>query len=60
MSDVQTMTARLEARVSAETEMIRLSREASRALAAALIDPAEPNEALRRAAGSHRRLIVSR
>jgi uncharacterized protein (DUF1778 family) len=44
----------------ADTEVIRLSREASEALAAALIKPPAPNKALRRAAARHRRLIVSR
>jgi uncharacterized protein (DUF1778 family) len=47
-------------RVIAETDVIRLSREATAALAAALIDPPAPNKALRRAAARHRRLIVSR
>lgn len=47
-------------RVVADTEVIRLSREASEALAAALIDPPKPSKALRRAAARHRRLIVSR
>lgn len=47
-------------KVIAETEVIRLSREASVALAAALLDPPQPNEALRRSAEHHRRLIVSR
>ena len=47
-------------RVIADTEVIRLSREASEALAAALIKPPAPNRALRRAVARHRRLIVSR
>jgi uncharacterized protein (DUF1778 family) len=47
-------------RVIAQTETTRLSREASRALAAALIDPPAPNKALRRAAAIHRRLVVSK
>jgi uncharacterized protein (DUF1778 family) len=45
-------------RVIADTEVIRLSREASAALAEALISPPAPNKALRRAAERHRRLIV--
>jgi uncharacterized protein (DUF1778 family) len=47
-------------RVIADTEVIRLSREASQALAAALIKPPAPSKALRQAATRHRRLIVSR
>jgi uncharacterized protein (DUF1778 family) len=47
-------------RVITDTEVIRLSREASEALAAALIKPPAPNKALRRAAARHWRLIVSR
>jgi uncharacterized protein (DUF1778 family) len=47
-------------RVIADTEVIRLSREASAVLAEALINPPAPNKALRRAAARHRRLIVSR
>lgn len=47
-------------RVIADTDVIRLSREASVALAEALINPPAPNKALRRAADRHRRLIVSR
>jgi uncharacterized protein (DUF1778 family) len=47
-------------RVIADTEVIRLSREASETLAAALIKPSAPNKALRRAAARHRRLIVPR
>lgn len=37
--------------------VIRLSLEDQRAIAAALLDPPEPNESLRRAAANHRKLI---
>ena len=47
-------------RVIADTGVIRLSREASEALSAALIKLPAPSKALRQAATRHRRLIVSR
>jgi uncharacterized protein (DUF1778 family) len=42
-----------------ETQIIRLSVEDQRLIAEALINPPEPNDALRRAFESHRRLIVA-
>jgi uncharacterized protein (DUF1778 family) len=41
----------------AETQIIRLSVDDQRALAAALANPPEPNAALRRAKDAHRRLV---
>ncbi len=44
-----------------ETQIIRLSVEDQRAFAEAILNPPEPNAALRRAAEAHRRLVkVSR
>ena len=48
------------AKAIADIEVIRLSRAASEAFAALLINPPEPNAALRRAFKNHRRLIVQR
>jgi uncharacterized protein (DUF1778 family) len=42
-----------------ETQIIRLSVEDQRRFAEALINPPEPNEALRRAFEHHRRLVGS-
>ncbi len=42
-----------------ETQVLRLAVEDQQALAAALLDPPQPNEALRRAAAAHRRMIIS-
>lgn len=42
-----------------EAQVLRLAVEDQQALAAALLSPPEPNEALRRAAAAHRRLIAS-
>ena len=42
-----------------EAHVLRLAVEDQEALAAALLDPPEPNDALRRAAAAHRRLIIS-
>ena len=41
----------------AETQVIRLSVAAQRLLAQTLLDPPEPNDALRRARDAHRRLV---
>jgi uncharacterized protein (DUF1778 family) len=46
-------------RVIEETHIIRLSLEDQRRFAEALLNPPEPNEALRRAFESHRRLVRS-
>jgi uncharacterized protein (DUF1778 family) len=46
-------------RVIEETHIIRLSVEDQRRFAEALLNPPEPNEALRRAFESHRRLLRS-
>lgn len=42
-----------------EAQVLRLAVEDQQALAAALLNPPEPNEALRQAAAAHRRLIAS-
>jgi len=42
-----------------EAQVLRLAVEDQKALAAALLEPPQPNDALRRAAAAHRRLIVS-
>jgi uncharacterized protein (DUF1778 family) len=41
-----------------ETQIIRLSVQDQQALANAILSPAEPTQALRRAKASHKRLIV--
>jgi uncharacterized protein (DUF1778 family) len=46
-------------RDSVEIEAVRLSREGSERLAAALIDPPKLNDAMRRAFAHHRSLIGS-
>jgi uncharacterized protein (DUF1778 family) len=94
MSDQQSRTARIEARISPEmltvvkraaeiqgrslsdfvvaaaqdaaqrtiedTSIIRLSVEDQRRIMDAILDPPEPNEALRKAAEAHRRLVKAR
>ena len=47
-------------KVIAETQIISLSREASAQFARALISPPVPNDALKRAASNHNRLITLR
>lgn len=42
-----------------EVQVIRLAVEDQQALATALLNPPEPNDALRRAAAAHRRLVIS-
>lgn len=42
-----------------EVQVLRLAVEDQKALAAAILSPPEPNEALRRAAAAHRRLVIS-
>lgn len=42
-----------------EVQVLRLAVEDQQALAAALLNPPEPNTALQRAAAAHRRLIIS-
>lgn len=42
-----------------ETSIIRLSVEDQRRIVDAILDPPEPNDALRRAFEAHRRLVVS-
>lgn len=60
ISDYVTTTLRqaVERDIS-EMDIIRLTVEASERLAAALIDPPEPNEALKRAFASRQRLVRS-
>ncbi|RWF49341.1 MULTISPECIES: DUF1778 domain-containing protein [unclassified Mesorhizobium] len=41
-----------------ETAIIRLSIEDQRALVEAILDPPEPNEALRKAADAYKRVVV--
>ncbi|MER8630081.1 MAG: DUF1778 domain-containing protein [Mesorhizobium sp.] len=41
-----------------ETAIIRLSIDDQRALVEAILDPPEPNEALRKAADAYKRLVV--
>jgi uncharacterized protein (DUF1778 family) len=55
---VQTRTARLEARISPEASIIWLSVEDQRLMMEAMLNPPEPNAALRKAADAHRRLVV--
>jgi len=40
-----------------ETQLIRLSMEDQRAFVAAILDPGAPNDAMRRAAATHRALV---
>lgn len=42
-----------------DVQVLRLAVEDQQALAAAVLDPPQPNDALRRAAAAHRRLVVS-
>ncbi len=42
-----------------ETQVLRLAVEDQRALADAILNPPEPNDALRRAAAAHRQLVIS-
>lgn len=42
-----------------DTQVLRLAVEDQRLLAEAILNPPEPNDALRRAAAAHRRLVVS-
>ena len=53
------VTAAIEAanKVITDTELIRLSREAQQRLVELLLDPPEPNAALRAAFARHRELI---
>jgi uncharacterized protein (DUF1778 family) len=61
VSDFVVAAAREAAhRTIEETQIIRLSIEDQRALAEAIRNPPKPNEALRRAAKAHRRLILAR
>jgi uncharacterized protein (DUF1778 family) len=55
------MTAAQEAAIRTidETQMIHLSLEDQRAIAAAILNPPEPTPALRRAAERHRKLVIS-
>ena len=55
---VVTATAEAAHRAIAETDMIRLSREASEQVARLLLDPPPPNAALRRAFATRRQLIA--
>ena len=58
LTDFVVAAARDEARRTVEdTEIIRLSAEDQRRFAAALLDPPEPNAALRRAFEHRRRLV---
>lgn len=42
-----------------EAQVLRLAVEDQQALATAILNPPEPNDALRRAAAAHRRLVIS-
>ncbi len=42
-----------------DLQVLRLAVDDQRALAAALLSPPAPNDALRRAAAAHRRLVIS-
>jgi uncharacterized protein (DUF1778 family) len=42
-----------------EAQVLRLAVEDQRTLAASILNPPEPNEALRRAAAAHQRLVIS-
>lgn len=42
-----------------DAQVLRLAVEDQQALAASILNPPEPNDALRRAAAAHRRLIIS-
>lgn len=42
-----------------EAQILRLSVEDQQTLAAAILNPPEPNDALRRAAAAHQRLVIS-
>lgn len=42
-----------------EAQVLRLAVEDQEALVAAILNPPEPNDALRRAAAAHRRLVIS-
>ncbi len=60
VSDFVVSAAREAAqRTIEEVQVLRLAVKDQQALANALLDPPEPNEALRRAAAAHRRLVIS-
>ncbi|MBA3904949.1 MAG: DUF1778 domain-containing protein [Rhodocyclaceae bacterium] len=42
-----------------DAQVLRLAVEDQQTLAASILNPPEPNDALRRAAAAHRRLIIS-
>jgi uncharacterized protein (DUF1778 family) len=42
-----------------DAQVLRLAVEDQQALASSILNPPEPNDALRRAAAAHRRLIIS-
>lgn len=42
-----------------DAQVLRLALEDQQALAAAILNPPKPNDALRRAAAAHRRLVIS-
>lgn len=45
-------------RAIAEAQIIRLSVEDQRSIADSVLDPPQPNDALRRATAAHRRLLA--
>lgn len=60
LSDFVVSAAQEAARRTVEdSQVLRLAVEDQQALAAALLNPPEPNDALRRAAAAHRRLVIS-
>ena len=60
LSDVVVSAAQEAAqRAIEDAQVLRLAVEDQQALAAAILNPPEPNEALRRAAAAHRRLVIS-
>lgn len=60
LSDFVVSAAQETARRTIEAaQVLRLAVEDQQALAASILNPPEPNDALRRAAAAHRRLIIS-
>ncbi len=60
LSDFVVSAAQEAARRTVEDlQVLRLAVEDQQTLAAALLNPPEPNDALRRAAAAHRRLVIS-
>lgn len=60
LSDFVVLAAQEAAqRTIEDAQVLRLAVEDQQALAASILNPPEPNDALRRAAAAHRRLIIS-